>query len=156
MEVGQCLVDGRKILLYYGFAPLPVSFLDGVLDGSDSFRRRQHATNRKEASLHDGVDSAAHARLARDSVSVDHIKLELLLEDGLLHLPREMVPNFVRPKRGIQQECSSIFGCREHVHAIHELKLVTSDKAGLGDQISGFDGIRPEAKMRNGDGASLF
>ena len=51
---------------------------------------------REEAGLHDGVDAAAHARLAGHLVGVDHEEPEPLLDDLLLHLARQVVPDLVR------------------------------------------------------------
>ena len=37
-------------------------------------------------------------------LGVDHVELQLLRDDLLLHLARQMIPDLVRPERSVQQE----------------------------------------------------
>src|SRR5437016_11129666 len=113
----------------------------------------QNAADGEKACLHDGVDAAAHARFPRHAVSIDQIEFELLVDDGLLDLARQMAPNFFLTKGGVQQEGCAWLGRREHVDAIDERELVASDEAGLGGEIGGRDLFRAETDVRNGDSA---
>ena len=120
MQVSDRRVHGGKILLHDGFAALPIGLLDRFLDRGDRFLARQHSADREEAGLHDRVDAAAHARFARNGISIDHIELELLIQDLLLRFAREMVPNLIGGKWRIQQESRSWLGRGKHVHALQK------------------------------------
>ena len=83
-QIRQSVVHGGEISFDDSFAALAVSLANRFPDGFDGLFARQHAADGKEASLHDGVDAAAHSGIARDFVSVDDEKLQALLDDGFL------------------------------------------------------------------------
>ncbi|GBC79361.1 hypothetical protein HRbin09_00577 [bacterium HR09] len=87
-EVGQGGVHGSKVLAHHLLAFFAVGLLDGFLNLGDGFFPGEHAGNGKKAGLHDGVDAHPHAGFLGHLVSVNDIKLELFLENLLLHFPR--------------------------------------------------------------------
>ncbi len=79
-------------------------------------------------------------------VGVDGEEAELLLDDLLLHLARQVVPDRVRAVRRVEQEDGAGGGVLEHVDLVEELELVAGDEAGLLDQVGRAD--RPRAERR--------
>ena len=109
IEVLEGVVHRGEILLYHGLAALAVGLLDGVLDGVDGFVARQHAADGEEAGLHDGVDAPAHAGVLGHLVAIDHVELEFLVDDLLLHRSGQVVPDLVRPVGAVEQEGGARF-----------------------------------------------
>ena len=66
-----------------------------------------------------------------DLVGVDHVEPQLLLDDLLLHLARQLVPDLVRPERGVQQERRRRARVLEHVEFLEEVELVARDEVAL-------------------------
>ena len=91
----QRVVHGLQIHLDDFIALFAVGFLDGIFDRVNRLVLRQHAGEREEADLHDGVDASAHAAFARDLGGVDDVELRLLREQRLLHRRRQRGPDFV-------------------------------------------------------------
>jgi pyruvate/2-oxoacid:ferredoxin oxidoreductase beta subunit len=52
--------------IYGGFTALSVGLTNGIFYGCYRLLSGQHSADGKEASLHDGIDAAAHPGLARD------------------------------------------------------------------------------------------
>ena len=59
----------------------------------EAFGARQHATERKEAGLHDRIHATTHAGVARYGVAVDDKETQVFFGDGALHLARQPVPD---------------------------------------------------------------
>jgi hypothetical protein len=78
VQVGQGCVHRGVVQLDDLFALHAVGLLDRLLDLGDGLVARQHAGDREEAGLHDGVDAPAHPGVAGHAVGVDHVDLELL------------------------------------------------------------------------------
>ena len=91
---------------------------------------RQHPADREEAGLHDGIDAAAHPRLARHLVRIDDEKAQLAVEDLLLHLARQMIPHLLGRIRRVEKERRTAIGRRQHIHPFEERELMASDEAG--------------------------
>ena len=155
-QVAQCGIHGGEILLHHGLAALAVSLLDGVLDRRDGLFARQYAADGEEAGLHDGVDAPAHAGLLGYLVAIDHEEAQLLGDDLALHRKRQLIPNFVRAERAVQQEGGARLGALQHVQPLQERKLVAGYEICVRDQVAGVQRLRSEAQMRNGDGAGLL
>ena len=156
MQVGQGGIHGGEILLHHRFAALLVGLLDGLLDGGDGFLARQHAADGEEAGLHDGVDAASHARFFGHRIGVDDVELQLLIEQLLLHRDRQVVPDFLRRVRAVEQEGRARLRQLEHIEALHERELMAGHKIRLRDEIGGTDGPRPEAQVRYRHGAGFL
>src|ERR1700693_676499 len=67
-----------------------------------------------------------------------------------------MIPNLIRAKRSIQEECCSRFRSGKHINAIEKLDLMASNKVRLADEIRRTDGIWPKPQMRNGYRPGFF
>src|SRR5208282_4610362 len=104
----------------------------------------------KEAHLQNSVHAAAHAGVARHFVGVDHVKLRAFGNELLLNRAWEMVPNLILTERAVEQERSAGNQGAKHVVALEKNPLVASDEIGLRNQITGSNGLRPEAQVRNG------
>ena len=104
MQILQGRIDGGEVLADNRLAALAIGLLDSVFDGGDGFFTRQNAADGEEAGLHNRIDAAAHASLARNIDGVDHVEAELLFEDGFLRGARQIVPNFFRAERAVEQE----------------------------------------------------
>ena len=149
-------VHGGVVLPNHRFAALAVSLVNRLLDLRDRFLARQDAGDREEAGLHDRVDALAHAGVLGDLVAVDHIELQLFLDDLLLHFSREVVPDLARAERAVEQERSADIGRAQHVQALEERELVAGDEVRLADQVGGPDRFGTEPQVGNGDGAGLL
>ncbi len=95
VQMRQRVVHGLQIHLDDFIALLAVGFLDGILDRVNRLVLRQHAGQREETDLHDGVDASAHAAVARDLGGVNDVEFRLLREQGLLHRRWQRGPNLV-------------------------------------------------------------
>ncbi len=84
--------------------------------------------------------------LPRDRISVNHVKFQFLIQDLLLHLAGQVLPDLIGGKGRVQQERRARFGRAEHVHAFQERKLVAGNEVRPGNQISGFNRVRSEAQ----------
>ena len=104
VQVGNGLIHGFVILTHNSFAFFTVGFFDGVFNLRQGFIARQHTADGKETGLHDGVDAAAHAGSFSHLVGIDHVELELLVNNTLLHLARQGVPDLIGTIDGIQQK----------------------------------------------------
>ncbi len=118
--------------------------------------RGQDARDREEARLHDGVDARAHAGTLGELVGVDREKAELLLDDLLLHLRRQVIPHLVRGERRVQQKRGARRRVFEDVDLVDELELMTGDEAGAVHQVRGSDRLLARAQMRDGDRAGFL
>jgi len=134
VEVAQGGVHGGEVLLHDAGAALAVGLLDGVLDGFDGFLARQHTADGEETGLHDGVDAATHAGFLGHLVTVDDVKLQLLVDDLLLNQAGQVVPNVVGAVDAVQQEGGAVLGGPQHVDALEEGELVAGDETGLVDE----------------------
>ena len=93
-QVGERLVHRRDVLLHDFLALAAVGLLDGVFDLLDGLLARQHAGQGEEAGLHDRVDARAHAGGLGDADRVNHVELDLLLDQGLPGRAGEAGPRF--------------------------------------------------------------
>ena len=147
----------REVALQDLGALLRVGVRDRLLDPGDRGLGRQRLRDREEAGLHDRVDAPLQARLARDAEGVDDEEAQLPRDDLLLHLAAG-----ARPRRRRGRRASSA-GTRapsarglEDVVAVDELELVAGDEAGAADEVRRADRPRPEAQVRDRDGARLL
>lgn len=66
-------------------AKLAVTLLNGVFDVIYSFLFRKHAGKGEESNLHNCINAAAHAGFFGHSITVDGVKLEILLDNFAPH-----------------------------------------------------------------------
>ena len=152
----QRVVHGLEVHLDDFLALFAVGFLDGILDGLDGLVARQHAGQREETNLHDGVDASAHAAVARHLGRVNHEKLRLLRDERFLHRRRQLGPDFVLRVRRVQQERAARHQRFDHVVPLQEHRLMTRDEIRLADQIRRTNRLRPEPQMRHRHAAGFL
>ena len=149
LQVRERRVDRLEVALHDLRAALAVGLVDRVLDLRDRLLARQDAGDREEAGLHDRVDPAAHARLARHRGRVDRVEADALVDQLLLHLARQLLPDLVGRVGRVQQEDRPLRRVFEHVDPFQELELMARDEPGLRDQIGRPD--RTGARAQVGD-----
>src|SRR5262249_43183496 len=115
--MAEGFVYRRVVLLDHGFTALAVGLLYGVLDGGDGLFAGQHAADGEETGLHDGVDAAAHARGFGDFVTIDDVEFQLFVDDLLLHLARQFVPDVGGSEGAVEQKSGAGFGALQHIEA---------------------------------------
>ena len=103
-EAAERRVHGREVALQDLGSLLRVGLLDRLLDLRDRASRAAAPREREEAGLHDRVDAPLQAGLARDAVGVDDEEAQLLLDDLLLDLARQLVPDRLGAVRRVQEE----------------------------------------------------
>lgn len=103
----------------------------GLLDVADGLICGNHAGQLEEAGLHDHVDAAAHARLAGHGECVDRVKLDILVQDLLLHAGGQRVPHLVRRMRAVHQEGGVVGGVLQEIEQVQQGGLVQGRKFAL-------------------------
>jgi hypothetical protein len=156
VEVRQRGVHYLKVALHHLDAARAVGLFDRLLDMRDRLVARQHAGDREEAGLHDGIDPPSHPRLARHLIGVDHGEAQPLLYDLLLDLARQVAPDRLRTVRRVEQEDRAGHRRLQHVEAVEEIEVMAGHEACPADQIGRTDRPRPEAQVRDGHRAGLF
>ena len=74
--------------------------------------------------------------LARHLIGVDHVELHLPLDDPLLDLAGQVVPDLVRAVGRVQQERRARRGVLDHVVAVEEDELMAGDEVRAPDQVA--------------------
>ncbi len=156
MQTRKRVVHCREVLIDHRIAPLAIRLANRFLDCLDRLLPREHAADREEAGLHDRVDSASHPRIASHRITVDHVELQVFVDDRLLHASWQVVPHFVRAKRRIQQERRTGLRCRQHVRPLQELELVARNEIGPRDEIRPPDRTRSKTQVGNRHGAGFL
>ena len=155
-QVRQRGIHGLPVPLDHRLAPPAVRLADRALDRGDRLVPRQHAADREEARLHDGVHAARHARRARHPVRVDHEHPHALVDDLTLGGPRQAVPDRLRTVRAVEEEHGAGLGVPEHVEALEERELMARDEGRAADEVRGVDGPGPEPEVRHRHRARLL
>src|SRR6202044_1767303 len=88
--------------------------------------------------------------------SIDDEEAELLLEDGFLSGPGQMLPDIVWAVGAVEEENCAGLGGSEDVDLLEELELMAGYEVGARDEVGGADGLGPEAEVRGGEGAGLL
>ena len=148
--MNECVIHGGEVLAHNGFTALAVGFLDCFLDAGNGILARQHVADCEEAGLHHGVDARAHVVVAGDFVGINHIETQLLADDRLLHIPRQMVPDLIGGVGGVEQQCCALSRHVQHLVAFEETKLMYADEVGALNLIGAANGTGAEAQVRNG------
>ena len=113
LQPGQCLVDRRIVAFEQPAALAAVRLGDHLLDLCECRVGVDHPGDGEEARLHDGVDAPAHVGLLSNPVRVDHVDLQPLVDDLLLHLARQAVPDLGQEKAAIRpviEDCAGLAG----------------------------------------------
>ena len=109
--------------------------------------RRDDARQVEEAGLHDGVDAPTHAGLFGHLVGVDGVHLELEVDDALLRLLGQPVPDLLGREGSVDKERAARHRRGERLVPLDEGPHVAGDEVGLVDQVGGTDGPRSEAQV---------
>ena len=145
----QRLVNRFEIALHDHIAVPAVRLFDRVLNRSDGLFSRQHTADGEEAGLHNGIDAPAHTSSLSHLVSINHIEAQVFIDDGLLSLSGDFIPDLVRSIRAVEQEDRSRRSVLEDVKALQEIELVAADKVSFADQVGRLYWPRAEAQVRN-------
>ena len=156
VQVFQRGVHGGDVLVHHFLPLLGVGLGDGFLDVADGFISGNHAGQLEEAGLHDHVDAAAHARFPGHGEGVNRVKLEVLVQNLLLHAGGQRVPQLVRGVRAVHQEGGAVGGVLQEVKQVQQRGLVQRQEVRLGDQVRGLDRARAEAQVGDGGGTGLL
>ena len=151
----QRSVNRGKVLLNNRIALLGIGLLNRVLDFRNRLLARQNVGNREEARLHDGIDTLTHTGFARHFHRVDGVELELLVNNLLLHLVSQVIPDFVGVIRRVQKEGRPRLGNAQNIHFVHKLELVARHKVRLVNQIGGFNRVVRKSEVRRCHGAGF-
>jgi len=102
-----------------------------MLDLRDGFLAGQNAADSEETSLHNRIDAIAHAGFIGNFVRIDHIEVNLLVDQIALHLHRQCIPDLFRSVNSIEQEGCSLAGILEHIETIDKTHLVAANKVSF-------------------------
>jgi len=102
-----------------------------MLDLRDGFLAGQDAADGEETGLHNRIDAITHSGFISNIVRIDHIEVNLLVDQIALHLHRQCVPDLFWAVDSIEQEGSSLAGILEHVEAIDKTHLVAANKVSF-------------------------
>jgi hypothetical protein len=153
MERTEGRVDGREVALHHGRSSAPVRLVDRAPDRGERLVPGHHAGQREEARLHHRVDASTHARGARHRVGVDDPQAQVLRDDLLLDLHRQVVPDLVRPVRAVEQEGGPRLRGLQDVDPLQEAEVVAGDDVRTIDQIGRPDRLVREPHVRDGKAA---
>ena len=135
VEVGQRVIDRGEVAPHHLLALLAVGLLDRLLDLRDRLLARQHAGDREEAVCMIVLMRPPMPVSLGHLQGVDHVELQLLLDELLLHLARQVVPDLVRAVRGVEQEDAARAGELQDVELLQERELVAGDEVRRADQV---------------------
>ncbi len=155
-QLAEGAVDGGEVAFDDASPTLAVLLLDRVLDPRNDLIDGQHAGEVEEARLHDRVDPRSETDLLGHPVRVDDEQLQVLVDQLLLHLDRQLIEHLVCWIRRVQQERAAGLGQLKHLHRAQERELVDADHVGRLDQIGRADLIVAESQVRDGHSTGLL
>mmetsp|Transcript_3981 Transcript_3981/g.7753 ORF Transcript_3981/g.7753 Transcript_3981/m.7753 type:complete len:781 (-) Transcript_3981:501-2843(-) len=157
-QVVQSHLDCLEVLLHHVLALPRVRLHHRRTNRSQRLLPRHDPREVKEARLHDRVDAAAHARVARHLHGVDGVHCNTLLQHPLLHLGRERVPELLRGHGRVEQKSSSGGEHANHVHGVHQVGEVAAHKLSRAwrNQVRRINRLLAKAQVGRGDAASLL
>ena len=156
VEIGQRTVDGGEILFHDIGALACVGPFCLALDRRDGLVARQYSREREKAGLQDGIDARAKAEVKGDLGCVDHEQFQFLVDQLLLHVAWQFVPDPIGPVGTVDKYGG--LGCcgAEHVLLEQKVELVYAHEARGLEQIGCADGLRSEAQVRDRRRARLL
>src|SRR5947209_7437170 len=98
----QCLIDSTEVPFYYRLAALAIGLLDTLFDLGNRLFLWQNTADRKEAGLHERIDAPTHTDVTCHRMRVNHIEMQPLVKNGLLHLIGQMLPHIFWPVHAIE------------------------------------------------------
>ena len=156
VQVSQRRIYGGEVLVDQRLTFFHIGLFNGFLNRLDGFVAGQNARQREVAGLHNRIDAATHARLFGDFDSVDRIQFQVLLDNFFLNFDRQVVPNFFRFERSVQQKHGAVFRLRQHVDFFQEREVVARNKVRFVNQIRSIDDVVRETQVRRGHRARFF
>jgi hypothetical protein len=83
----------------------------------------------EEAGLHHGVDAVAHADFFGHGEGIDHPEVDGLVDELLLDMLGQLVPDLVGTIRGVEQERRALLGELEDLgFSLEQAELVAGDE----------------------------
>ena len=149
-------VDALPVLLDDVHALLGVGLLGVFLELGDGLVLGQDAGDLEERGLEHGVGARAHAGRFGDLGGVDHVELDLLVDDLLFDFVRQVLPDLFGGVGRSEQERRARLGLREHVVLLDEGEVVARDEVRVGAEVRAADGRRAEAQVGGGEAARLL
>ena len=149
-------VDALPVLLDDVHALLGVGLLGVLLELGDGLVLGEDAGDLEERGLEHGVGARAHAGRLGDLGGVDHVEADLLVDDLLLDLVGEVLPDLVgRVGRG-EEEGGAVLGLGEHVVLLDEGEVVARDEVRVGAEVRAADRLVAEAEVGDREAARLL
>src|SRR5262249_29710979 len=152
-QVCQRGIDGFKILLDHLLALAGIGLFRRLLDRRNRLVARHNAGEREEAGLQDGVGARSETQGERDLRRVDDVKIELLVDDLLLHLARQLVPDLVRAIRAVEEQGAFLGGAGERIDLEQKIELVHANEVRRLEKIRRTNGLWTETQMGDREGA---
>ena len=137
-------------------AALAVALLDGRLDRGDRLVVGEEVGEREEARLEHRVDPVAESVGPRHRAGVDDPDPEVLVDDGLLRLPGQVVPDLIGRVRGVDQKGRAVAGDRQQVAPVERTEVVDGHEVGFLHEMGGPDRLRPETEVGRRGGSRLL
>ena len=162
LDGGRSGLDALPVHLHDFLALLGVRLLGVVLEHLDRVELgavglgELDAGELEERGLENRVRARAHAVLAGDLRRVDHVELELLVDDRLLDLVGHVVPDLVRRERRGEEEHGARLRGLEHVVLLEVREAVARREVGRVDEVGRADHVAAEAEVRDRDAAGLL
>ena len=156
VQVSQRGVDSGPVLFDNGLSLLRVGLRGIVFNLLDCFVLRQNAGQSEVAGLHDRVDAASHSCRFSHFNGVDRIQLQMLSDDFFLNFNRQLVPNFFRLERSVQQEHGAFGRLSQHIDLFQEREMVAGNERSLVDQIRRVDDVIRKTQVGRRHSAGLL
>ena len=150
-------VNGLPVHLHNGLALFGEALLGGLLHILDGVLAGQHARQRKERGLQNGVGALAQADLHRLVDGVDGVELDVVLRNVPLGFSGHvLVQLFVRPLAVDHEHAAGLHVLHHLVALDHVAGVVAGHKVSLVDVVGRADGLVAEAQVADGHAAGLF
>ena len=149
-------VDGGEVAIDDSLAALRVRLLHEALDAGDRVGRGQHAGEVEETGLHDRVDAVAHANFFGNGERIDHPQIDRLVDELLLDVSGQLIPDLVRPIWRVEQDRRSVLGELDDLGPLEQTELVARDEVRPLDEIGGANRLGTEPQVGDGDRPRLL
>ena len=136
---------------------LQVGLRGRVLHVADGLFLRQHAGQREEGRLQDGVRALAHANLLGQIDGVDQVQLDVVGSDVALGLGVQMMLELLERPLAVDQEGATGLDVLHHAEALRDVgRIVACHEIGLVHVVRAANGAVAEAQMRHRNAAGLL
>ena len=149
-------IDGVVVLLHHGVTLLGIGLLGSSLHEGNGIRFGDHVGQLEESSLHDGVDTAAHAHIVCQLDCIDIIELHMVLGDGILHGGGEFFLHILQRPLAVEQEGAALLDTLGYRVAGDIYGVMAGHEVGAVDEVRALNGGLTEAQMAYGQAAGLL